>query len=67
MKKVPVLSKMVQLGAAALIAVAPVAASAQTVAGRVVTPGVSAGMVPAIGASLGAPLMSGSLARPRSR
>jgi len=58
MKKVPCLSK---LAVAALIAASPVAASAQTVSGRVVVPGVSGGIVPTLGAGLGAPLMSGSL------
>lgn len=62
MKKVPVLSKMVQLGAAALIATAPLSASAQTVVGRVAAPGASAGVVPVLGMSLGAPTASGALA-----
>jgi len=54
MKKVP--SQFAKIGAAALIALAPLSASAQTVTGRVAVPGVSAGIVPTLGAGVGAPL-----------
>lgn len=60
MKKVP--SQFAKIGAAALIAFAPLAASAQTVTGRVAVPGVSAGMVPTLGTGLSSPMMSPSLA-----
>ena len=49
MKKVPSLTK---LAVAALIATAPVSTSAQTVSGRVVTPGVSAAIVPTLASGL---------------
>src|SRR5438034_11252664 len=48
MKNVPSLSNLAKIGGAALIAAAPMAASAQTVAGRVALPGVSAGIVPTL-------------------
>ncbi|MCR4296397.1 MAG: AAA family ATPase, partial [Elusimicrobia bacterium] len=60
MKKVP--SQFAKIGAAALIALAPLSASAQTVTGRVVVPSVSGAMVPALGAGLSAPMMAPSLA-----
>ena len=60
MKKVP--SQLAKIGVAALIAVAPLSASAQTITGRVATPGLSAGIVPVLGGSLGAPLAAGVLA-----
>lgn len=60
MKKVP--SQLAKIGVAALIAVAPLSASAQTATGRIATPGLSAGIVPTLGGSLGAPLATGSLA-----
>ncbi|MDP3543130.1 MAG: MoxR family ATPase [Elusimicrobiota bacterium] len=59
MKKVP--SQFAKIGAAALIAFAPLSASAQTVTGRVVVPSVTGGMVPALGAGLSAPMMTLSL------
>ena len=54
MKKVP---SLVNLAVAALIAAAPLSASAQTVVGRVAAPGVSVGIVPTLGGGLSAPLM----------
>lgn len=60
MKKVP--SQFAKIGAAALIAFAPLAASAQTVTGRVAVPGASARIVPSLGAGLSSPMMSPSLA-----
>lgn len=59
MKKVPSLSNLAKLGAAVLIAAAPV--SAQTTAGRIVTPGVSVGIVPTLGAGLSAPVIGAPL------
>ncbi len=58
MKKVP---SLLNLGLAALVAAAPMSAAAQTVSGRVVTPGVTGGIVPSIGMPLASPL-AGSLA-----
>ena len=57
MKKVPCLSK---LAVAALIAASPVAATAQTVSGRVAVPGISGGIVPTLG-GLSAPMLSAPL------
>ena len=59
MKKVP--SQFAKIGAAAMIALAPLSASAQTVSGRIAAPGASAGIVPAIGTGLGAPLSAPAL------
>lgn len=59
MKKVP--SQFAKIGAALLIAAAPLSASAQTVTGRVAVPGVSAGIVPTLGTGLGAPLSGPAL------
>lgn len=61
MKKVPCLSKIAKVGLAALIAAAPLSASAQVVTGRVATPGITAGIVPTLGTNIGSPLMSGSI------
>jgi len=58
MKKVP---SLVQLALATMIATSPVAASAQTVVGRVAVPGLSAGIVPTLGTGLASPLAAGSL------
>ncbi len=60
MKKVP--SQLAKLGVAALIAVAPLSASAQTVTGRLTTPGLTAGIVPTLGGSFSTPLAAGALA-----
>jgi MoxR-like ATPase len=59
MKKVP--STFAKIGAAVLIAASPLAASAQTVSGRVAVPGVSAGIVPTLGSGIGAPMTGASL------
>ncbi len=61
MKKVSSLINLAKIGLAALIAGSPVSASAQSVTGRVATPGASAGIVPTLGTGLGAPFMSGAL------
>ncbi len=61
MKKVPSLSNLAKLGLATMIAAVPVAASAQSVTGRVAVPGLSAGIVPTLGTGLASPLLSGSL------
>ena len=58
MKKIKVLSNLLSLGLAAIIA-AP--ASAQTAAGRAATPGASAGIVPVSGGGPIAPLVNGTL------
>jgi len=58
MKKVPCLSK---LAVAALIAASPVAASAQTMSGRVAVPAVTGGFVPTLGGGLSAPMLSAPL------
>ena len=60
MKKVPSLLNLAKLGVAALIAAAPVTSSAQTVTGRIATPGLSAAIVPTLGTGLGAPSITGS-------
>jgi MoxR-like ATPase len=57
--KVP--STFAKIGAAVLIAASPLAASAQTVTGRLAVPGVSAGIVPTLGSGLGAPMTGASL------
>jgi MoxR-like ATPase len=59
MKNVP--SQLVQIGVAALIAAAPLSASAQTVSGRVAVPGTSAGIVPTLGTGLSSPMIGASL------
>ncbi|MDD5302513.1 MAG: MoxR family ATPase [Elusimicrobia bacterium] len=58
MKKVPCLSN---LAIAAVLAASPLASSAQTVTGRIAAPGTSAVLVPALGAGLVSPMMSGTL------
>ena len=60
MKKVPSLLNLAKLGVAALIVAAPVTSSAQTVTGRIATPGLSAAIVPTLGTGLGAPTITGS-------
>ncbi len=55
MKNVPSLSNLAPILAVALIAAVPASVPAQTVAGRVVVPGVSVGIVPTLGPGLSAP------------